>query len=150
MERIAMNQEDEDWLEWLERARKGVATQRQAGRKNGRQRSLGEKACEAPENGWRLSCSPLTSRESIKPKNRREGRIRYGRKPSDISSSRSGTSSVQRAVGQETQPPDQQRKGARLDGGGGTLASEAPQAQGGSPLAAGAKRPGRVLQTSIG
>jgi hypothetical protein len=35
MERIAMNQEERDWLEWLKRARDGVVTQRQAAEKMG-------------------------------------------------------------------------------------------------------------------
>jgi hypothetical protein len=35
MERIAMSQEERDWLEWLKRARDGVVTQRQAGAKMG-------------------------------------------------------------------------------------------------------------------
>jgi hypothetical protein len=35
MERIAMNQEERDWLEWLKRARDGVVTQRQASEKMG-------------------------------------------------------------------------------------------------------------------
>jgi hypothetical protein len=30
MERIAVNQEEQDWQEWLERAQDGVVTQRQA------------------------------------------------------------------------------------------------------------------------
>jgi hypothetical protein len=33
MERIAMNQEERDWLEWLKRAQDGVVTQRQAAEK---------------------------------------------------------------------------------------------------------------------
>src|ERR1039457_3380347 len=35
MERIAMNQEERDWLEWLKRAQDGVITQRQAAEKMG-------------------------------------------------------------------------------------------------------------------
>jgi hypothetical protein len=35
MERIAMNQEERDWLEWLKRVQDGVVTQRQAGVKMG-------------------------------------------------------------------------------------------------------------------
>jgi len=35
MERIAMNQEERDWLEWLKRAKGGVVTQRQAAAKMG-------------------------------------------------------------------------------------------------------------------
>src|ERR1700704_6501919 len=35
MERIAMNQEERDWLEWLKRAEEGVVTQRQAAEKMG-------------------------------------------------------------------------------------------------------------------
>src|SRR3979490_548950 len=35
MERIAMNQEERDWLDWLKRAQDGVVTQRQAAEKMG-------------------------------------------------------------------------------------------------------------------
>jgi len=35
MERIAMNQEERDWLEWLKRVQDGVVTQRQAAVKMG-------------------------------------------------------------------------------------------------------------------
>src|ERR1019366_5947054 len=35
MERIAMNQEERDWLEWLKRVQDGVVTQRQAAGKMG-------------------------------------------------------------------------------------------------------------------
>ena len=35
MERIAMNQEERDWLEWLKRAQDGLITQRQAAEKMG-------------------------------------------------------------------------------------------------------------------
>ncbi len=35
MERIAMSQEERDWLEWLKRARDGVVTQRRAAEKMG-------------------------------------------------------------------------------------------------------------------
>src|ERR1700682_3919905 len=35
MERIAMNQEERDWLAWVKRAREGVVTQRQAAEKRG-------------------------------------------------------------------------------------------------------------------
>jgi hypothetical protein len=35
MERIAMSQEERDWLEWLKRVPAGVMTQRQAGEKMG-------------------------------------------------------------------------------------------------------------------
>ena len=35
MERIAMSQEERDWLEWLKRAEDGVITQREAAEKMG-------------------------------------------------------------------------------------------------------------------
>src|SRR6266446_113926 len=35
VKRIAMNQEERDWLEWLKRAKDGVVTQRQAAEKMG-------------------------------------------------------------------------------------------------------------------
>src|SRR5215208_7683102 len=35
MDRIAMNQEERDWLEWLKRVQDGVVTQQQAGAKMG-------------------------------------------------------------------------------------------------------------------
>ena len=35
MERIAMSQEERDWLEWLKRAQDGLITQRQAAEKMG-------------------------------------------------------------------------------------------------------------------
>jgi hypothetical protein len=35
MERIAMNQEERDWLDWLKRARDGHVTQKKAAEKMG-------------------------------------------------------------------------------------------------------------------
>jgi hypothetical protein len=35
MERITMNQEDQDWLEWLKGVQEGVVTQRQGRRTDG-------------------------------------------------------------------------------------------------------------------
>ncbi len=53
MERIAMSQEERDWLDWLKRARDGKMSQREAAGTDGSERPLGAEAAAADEEARR-------------------------------------------------------------------------------------------------
>jgi hypothetical protein len=71
MERIAMSQEERDWLDWLKRARDGKMTQREAGERMEVERALGADVAEADATARRRRSGAWITGTAIQSKARR-------------------------------------------------------------------------------
>ncbi len=144
MERIAMSQEERDWLDWLKRARDGQVTQKSVAEKMGvSDRWVRRLLAAMKVKGDGVVVHSLRGR----PSNRRiDEKIR--KRAMEIVKSPDWhdfqADVRERAVSQAASDPSKQGDGAKVDDGRGGLAESGTQAGGGACLATAAEPLRRV------
>ena len=121
MERIAMSQEERDWLEWLKRAQDGVITQRQAAEKMGVSDRWVRKLLVRMKTDGDGGCRARTAGPVVEPADRRADAGAGGGAAEAAGVARLRADVRQRAVGQAARHRGQQGDGARMDDGGGAV-----------------------------